>query len=214
MTTVASLIDDLKITTARTDVPAQTVMLRGINAAVTAAAMLFRPPEQRTSSVLTATTALNYVSLSSLVNMLFIEEVYNTTSSTRVWPLELAELEILPLPKKGAILYYAIHGSVLYYRPKPTIEASLNVFYFISPTRLTVNDNLPFSQNDDFIFSFAQAFTWAAFEEPESNALWQKVVDATGVPQTYITQIRDVLTRQVPSGSNLQAAVSKSSAKN
>jgi len=214
MTTVASLITDLQISTARTDSAAQAMMLRGINAGVVAATMLFRPPEQRTSEALTATVALNYVSMSTLTNLLFIEEVYNTTSALRVWPLEFSELEVLPLPVTlGAIMYYAIHGSILHYRPKPLVETTLTAYYLKSPTRLTSGDSLPFSQNDDFIYSFAQTFVWAAFEEPDSASLWQKVVDATGVPQTYITQIRDALTRQVPSGSNIQAAVSKSSSK-
>ena len=214
MTTVASLITDLQISTARTDAAAQAMMLRGINAGVVAAAMLFRPPEQRTSGDLVATTTFNYTSMAGLTNLLFTEEVYNTTSSLKVWPLEFGELEVLPLQTTaGPIMYYAIHGSVMHYRPKPAVETTLKVYYLKSPTRLASGDSLPFSQNDDFIYSFAQTFTWAAFEEPDSSAVWQKVVDATGVPATYITQIRDALTRQVPSGSNIQAAVSKSSSK-
>jgi len=210
MTTLGDLLTDLQHATGRSDDAAVQLMERGVNAGIIAASLLYRPAELRESGSLTAASNLKYVSLSSLSRFLTIEEIYNETGSCKVWPLEFSELEVLELPTTGYVKYFAVYGDVLHYRPQPSTNETLTAYYLALPARLTTStDTLPLDSYQDFIFSFAQAFVWAGFEEGESSAVWQKVADATTVPWQTITQIRDVLNKQVPNVYDVQAAVSK-----
>lgn len=212
MTTVASLITDLKIATARTDDAAVALMLRGINAGLVAATLLTRPSSMRLSGTVTAVSNAKLVTLTGLTNWALIEEVYNSTGGCRVWPLQFNELDVLPLATSGYVQFYAIFGNYIHYRPQPSTNEDLTAYYLAYPTRVTSGDNLPFDESQDLVFSFAQAFVWAGFEESDSQQMWQKVSDMTGVPFVQITQIRDVLMRQSPNVYDVQNAVPKGAA--
>lgn len=210
MTLVSAMITDLRHATAQSGTAADAIMLRAINAGIVASACIHRPPSLRTSGTLTASSGQKYVSLSTLSRWMTVDEVYNTSGSCKVWPLELSDLEVLPLPTTGSILYFAVHGNTLYYRPQPTENETLTVYYLAFPARMTAtSDTLPLPEHEDFIFSFAQAFTWAGFEEDTASGLWQKIGDALSISHKEITQIREVLNRQVPNVYDIQAALPK-----
>ena len=210
MTQVTDIVADLKIGTAKTSAQAEAIMLRAINAAVVATALLYRPAELKESGSLIATSALKYVSMTALSRFVTIDNIYNITGSCPVWQLELPELDVLQMPTTGNVTFYAIYGDVLHYRPQPASDETLTVYYFALPLRLAnLTDTLPLDMYQDFILSFAQSVVWAAYEETEDQAMWQKVSDMTGTPWNQITQIRDILNRQVPYVNNIQAVVSK-----
>lgn len=215
MTLLSTVIADLQRATARTDDEAQSLMIRGVNAGVIAAALIYRPGELKTNGSITAVSTANYASLSTLSRWMSIDEIQNVTGSCRVWPLEFAELNTLEVPTTGNVLFYAIYGNDIHYRPQPALNETLTVYYFALPARLTaLGDTLPLDDYQDFILSFAQSFVWASLEEPESSAVWQKLTEMTGIPWKEMTQIRDLLTQQVPYVRELQTAVSKGIASN
>lgn len=210
MTLLSELVTDLEYATARNDTAARALMMRGVNAGIVAASLIYRPAELREVGSVTAVDNAYYVSLSPLSRFMLIEEVYNTTGSCKVWPLELHELEALPMPTSGYVQYFAIYGDSIHYRPLPATNEILTVYYLALPARLTLlTDTVPLEDYQDFVFSFAQTFVWAGLEEPESSAVWQKVAEGMGMAFQTITQIRDVLNKQVPNVHDVQAALPK-----
>lgn len=212
MTQLSTMVTQLQISTGRNDAAATAVMKQGINAAVGVAALMFRPSDVRVN-VTVATVAAGYTSLATLSRYVWLEEVINTTAGERAWPMSFAELNSLLSSSVGSTRYWAEYGGSIYYRPIPVTPENLQIHYISFPAEL-VNDGdvIPMLQYESFIFSFAQAFVWAAFEEPDSNSIWTKVAEAVGVPHALMTKVRDTIQGQVPHGDDVQKSVSESAA--
>lgn len=205
MTTLSDAQDALQIAHGRSDTDSLSVYTQGLNAAILACALLYEPPELRTSGSLTATSSQNYVSISTLTRPLRIEHIWNSTGSQRLWPLSLNELNILYLPTSGNVLYYALYGNVLHYRPQPSSNETLTVYFLQYPSRLqNAADVLPMAMYEDFIYAFASSFIWASFEEGESATIWSNIATQLNLPLSLMTSVRKAMRGEVPIDDDVQ----------
>lgn len=213
MTTLLALNQEVQELIARDDTTAKTMITRGINAGIVAATILYEPPEQRTTSNLTASNGVASVALSGLTRWLRIEEVYNSTGSNRVWPLSYHQLNSFYLPTSGNVIFYALYGGTMYYKPTPSQDETLNVYFLQYPARVSNDgDTLPLSYYEDFILSFSTAFAFASLEEGESEQIWERIAAQLNLPFSALTKVRSVMREELPSGNDLQRALSESSA--
>jgi len=211
VSTVQAILDDIyQSTGGRNDSVVQSLALRGVNMALMAATLLFKPSTQRTSGIVTATSSSSYVSLSPLTRWLVVEEVYNTESNSKVWYSQFNELDILPVTG-SSVLIYSVYGNDLYYRPQPSTDENLRVYYLSYPDTVTATDSLPFTEGRDFVYNFTQTFVWAALEEGDAAGIWARLSNAMGNAYQELTSLRDALQRQ-EYGNYLQTAVPKSPA--
>lgn len=206
MTTLLDLTTIIQSNVARVgDEDAKAWAVRGVNAGMYTAALMFEPPELRTVANGTAVAAGTAIDLTSLQRLLRVDEVYNDTGSQKVWPLNFQQLESLWLPTSGSVSFFALHGWSLYYRPLPFGNEILNIYYFGYPDRLDQDaDVFPLhTQHEEFVMSFGTAYTWACLEELEDVDMWMKITDKLTIPEATITQIRRMLREEVPSGNNV-----------
>jgi len=205
------IIDELKISIAMDDSDSITMMNRAANTAILAAALLFEPPELRTSAPAVADdlgTAINLAS--SLLRNLRVEEVYNATGSQKVWPLGFHQLETFHLPTSGNVLYYALYGNNMYYRPYS--NDTLTIYYFQYPARLSGSEALPFDLHQDYIITFANAYVWATKEELEDVDMWQKIGQMTQTPLDVMTRTRQLMFKEKTLGNYVQGTIQTSPA--
>ncbi len=206
MTTLLDLTTIIQSNVARPgDVDAKAWAVRGINAGMYAAALMFEPPELRVVEDGTAVAAGTAVDLATLTRFLRVDEVYNATGSNRVWPLSFQQLQSLWLPSTGGVQYYALHGKSLYYKPLPSGNETLNIYHFSYPVRLSGDsDVFPLdSQHEEFVLSLGTAYTWACQEEVEDVGMWVGLADKFAIPEAQVTQIRRMLREEVPRDDNV-----------
>jgi len=198
MATLKDLTDEIIRGLGRSDSDAVEFARLGVNGGLYAAAILFEPPELKTSETGTAVNAGTAVDLSALTRLLRVDSVYNTTGSQEVFILPHSLLNVLYLPTTGNVNFYSIYGQSLYYRPLPTGDETLTIYFFSYPTRLYDNgDTFPLGDHmRDFVLSFANAYAWANLEEVEDADMWLKINDKLGLPAATLTQVRRLMQKE------------------
>lgn len=207
MTTLLELENEVLEALGRpSDPTAKEYAKRGINAGVMLAGLLYEPPELRTNGNIVATNAQDYVSISTLTRLHRVEKVYNTTGSNVVWPLPLSRLSVFPMPTSGNVKYYALHGNIMYYRPTPTGNETLNVYYLQHAARLTNDvDAYPFSMHEDFVLSIGVEMSFGFLEEDGMMGAWDKITERLGLPAQTAAKVRQALREEIDIG-NLRRA--------
>lgn len=181
----------------RDDADALLVTDAAINYAALLAALVFEPPELRTSGDLTVAGGSDSVSFGSLTNLLDILTVYNTTDNNPMWFIPHELWQVIVPSSIGSTKYYSVFGETIYVKDAPSVNKTLKVYYSTYPAKLVNStDVLEFDYHDSYIVSTASAIVLAAFEEGESAGIWQKVAEAVGVPLMLGARARQVIAGQ------------------
>lgn len=211
MTTLGEMRTELHRAVGDNSTGTDAILLRAINAGIVAASILFEPPELRTSANITAASTSKTANVANgLTRHLKIDEVWNANANGKVWPLALNEMHALEslMPANGNVLFYALHGQLLHYRPQPTANQTLTVYYLQRANRVVnANDTIPLEDFEEFIMSFAMEFFWAFKEEGESQQGWQQISDRLGIPYGQLAQVRRALRGDAPDDHNVRGAV-------
>lgn len=214
MTTLLELLTEGYGHMGRSDTTVKTMLTRGINAGLIATVILHEPPEARANSNLTAVAAGTAIDISSgLTRYLRVEEVYNSTQSQKVWPLNFHQLEAFPMPTGTGVLYYALYGDEMYYKPYPSSNETLKTHYLQYPTRLTDDgDTVPYDFYQDFVLGFASMFAFACIEEGESVQIWERIGQNLGIPFSILARVRGILREEAVNVRDVQDVMAEGTA--
>jgi len=105
------------------------------------------------------------------------------------------------MPSTDYVLFYALYGETMHYRPQPASNNTLVTYYLQYPARVVNDgDTLPLERYEEFIMAFATEYFWATQEESESQQAWQKMADRMGMPLQMLQQARNLTRGEEPSG--------------
>lgn len=202
MTAFGTLYQEVQDSIARSnanDTFAVQIAKRGVNAGMMAAGLIFEPPEMRTSANLVALTTQEYVSTANLTRLQRIEEVYNETANARVYPLPFNMRNTFWIPPANNVQFYSMHGWLMYYKPTPTANNTLNIYFLQYPAVLSdANTAFPFPTLEAYVISFATEYAWACLEESDSQQIWTRVNEKLTLPEGMAAKIRLLSQEQYP----------------
>ena len=173
------------------DAAAVLVVPKAINHALSAAAVMFKPPELYTSAdvvLLSGTTSIEFGT--AYIDIL---EVQNSTTDIILRYLQYESFHLIK-PTLTTIKYYSIFGNDIYTNISIVGDTTLKVMYLAYPAELSADDSSPeFSQHDSFIVSMASAICWATFEETDAVNMWASVSTALGESLIQAAQAREIV---------------------
>lgn len=198
---IADLVDDATSSLGRSDDSvAEAWALTGLNIANMVVASAFQPSEARSNAVLVATSAQYYASYAAACpRLLLLDRVYNETDDNPMFALPFQLLDnLLPRTAGEAPRFYALHGTILHYRPKPSGNTNLRIWYLANPTWLNTDSIIPYEGFDHIYQVVANQFTAAMAEEVETATFWQNLAGQFNLPQQAITNIRSEVRKEMP----------------
>lgn len=212
MTTLSTLRSEVyKSIGNRNDTDAQTWADRGVNAGMVAHCLLSEPPEARVSGSMTAVASGDPITITSdLIRPIRLERLYNTTGACFVGLIPLRMWDLYYFPTTGNVKYCALHGNTLYYKPYPSTDEVISVWYFQYPARLVNEDDVyPYQSGEDFTLAFAKKWTWACQEEKEDVDMWSGLASELALPDKLIADLRKYTREEWGYGVDISKALSK-----
>lgn len=181
-----------------------------INYAITAVALIFKPPELISSNPVVISAGSKSVSLSSL-DFIDLTKVYNETDSRELFFVPFENWDIIVPSGLTVVKFYSINGETLFVKGTPAADKTLTVYCIDYPTELTADDQpVDFEHYDSYIMAVASAIAFAAFEEGETVDVWAKVVEALGMSFLKGSAMREVIAgKQISLESTITGALAK-----
>lgn len=173
------------------DAAAALIVPKAVNHALSAAAILFKPPELHTYADITLLSGTDNIEFTT--QYIDILEVQNTTTGIVLRYLQYESFHLIK-PTLTTIKYYSIFGNNIYANVTLASDTALRVFYIGYPAELTADDQSPeFSQHDSFIIATASAIAFASFEEGDAVNMWAGVGSALGESLLQAAQAREIV---------------------
>lgn len=178
----------------RSDTDTTTLTTAALNYAAVLAALTFEPPELTGNTTVQVTGASNYVSISSVTNLLDLRSVYNSTDSKNMWFIPWDLWYAFFPTTVGSTKYYSLFGQLIYVRDTPVVNKDLLIHYTKYPTTMvSASDELGFDHHDSYIVSVATGIVWAFYEESESAGTMGKMAEFVSQPLSLGARARGIL---------------------
>jgi hypothetical protein len=175
----------------RDDSVADGFITQGVNFACILVALLFEPQELQATGSLTISGSGSSVSLATLTRLRVLKDVYNATSSLKVWSIPYERFNFVVPTETGNVRFYSRDGATLYVKPSPSVSNTLTVHYSQFPSVVASGtDEISFSDKDSLVEAYALAYAMGCLEETEQGQFWQKLGETLMVPESMLLKAR------------------------